>query len=117
MQVEGAMFSEVSTEYSLFNRSERYYMYYNTNWITVQLLDISEGSIHYLLGHGGFKITANSYLCVSTTWHLYYIATLYHAVPPIETNYKIFDLWYVFVIDLYEVIIRCRNLKGIEKGG
>lgn len=33
------------------------------------------------------------------------------------SNYKICDLRYLFEIDLYEVIIRCRNLKGIEKGG
>lgn len=83
---------------------------------------MSEGNVHYLIGHGGIiikgnEITINSCLCVSTTWHSYCIATLYHAVPPIETNYKICDLRYLFVIDLYEVIIRCRNLKGIEKGG
>lgn len=33
---------------------------------------MSEGSVHYLMGHGGIiikgnEITINSYLCVSTT--------------------------------------------------
>lgn len=65
------MFLEVNREYSLFDGSERYY--HNTNWnIQVQLLDMSEGNVHYLIGYGGIiikgnEITINSCLCVSTT--------------------------------------------------
>lgn len=64
------MFLEVNREYSLFDGSERYY--HNTNWNKSQLLDMSEGNVHYLIGYGGIiikgnEITINSCLCVSTT--------------------------------------------------
>lgn len=81
-----------------------------------------EGNVYYLIGYGGIIIKGNEIiinlcLCVLIIWYLYCIVILYYVVLFIEINCKICDLRYLFVIDLYEVIIRCRNLKGIEKGG